>query len=414
MTSTTQPKPIRQRGVGGTQFRSDPWLLIAVIFLVLFGLVMVFSASWVMSFYEYEGSHTRMFTRQVIFTLSGLVAAVLVSYFDYHHYRRLALWMMAGTVLALAMVLVLENIRFNAARTLLPGSVTPSELAKLVLIIYLSVWLYNKRHMLDKVGFGIVPLSVIIGLLGGMILIQPDVSAAFTLVIIGGIMFFVAGGDLKQIFILLGIAFLVGWIVIQVQPTAQNRIAAYQEGLRDPREASTHVQRSIEAFARGGLFGMGIDKSETKTHGLPVPPTDSIFAVTAEETGLIGTTTMIGLFVLLTVRGFKIAREAPDMLGQLLATGITFWLMVEALINMGMMVGLVPFAGNALPFVSLGGTSMVVCLVSVGILMNISRLSRNSGEKEERKEYATAGVRRSERGRNLSRTRRSASSRRQP
>jgi cell division protein FtsW len=412
MTSTSRAKPIRRRSIGGIQMGSDPWLLISVIFLVLFGLVMVFSASWEMSYFEYEGSHTKMFVRQLIFTIGGAFAAVIASYFDYHRYRRWAVWMMGITVVALILVLLLENIRFNAARTLLDGSIMPSEMAKLVLIIYLCVWLYNKRHQLDKVGFGIVPLAVIIGGLAGLILIQPDVSAAFTLVILGGTLFFLAGGDLKQIFILLGLAFLTGWAVISFQPTAQDRIAAYQEGLRDPREASSHVQRSIEAFARGGLFGLGIDKSETKTHGLPVPPTDSIFAVTAEETGLVGTTAMIGLYVILTLRGMKIAREAPDMLGQLLATGITFWLMLEALINMGMMVGLVPFAGNALPFVSLGGTSMLFSLVSIGILMNISRLSKTGGEPEERKEYAPVGVRRSERRRNLSRTGRSASSRR--
>ncbi|MBN2045662.1 MAG: FtsW/RodA/SpoVE family cell cycle protein [Anaerolineales bacterium] len=411
MTTTYQAKPVRKRGVGGIQLGIDPVLLIAIVFLVLFGLVMVFSASWEMSYYEYEGSHTKMFTRQLIFTLVGVAAAFVAAYFDYHNFRRLALLLMGATVGLLILVQILQNVRFNAVRTLYEGSGMPSEMAKLVLIIYLSVWLYNKRHQLNKVGFGLIPLAIIIGFLAGLIIVQPDVSAAFTLVILGGIMFFVAGGDLKQIFILLAVTFLVGLVVIQVQPTAQDRISDYLQGLRDPREAHPHVQRSIEAFARGGLFGMGIDKSETKTHGLPVPPTDSIFAVTAEETGLLGTTVMIGLYVILTLRGFKIAREAPDMLGQLLAIGITFWLMMEALINMGMMVGLVPFAGNALPFVSLGGTSMLFSLSSIGILMNVSRQSRASRKTDERKEYAPVGVRRGERGRDLSRAGRSASPR---
>ena len=249
-------------------------------------------------------------------------------------------------------------------------------------------------------------------MVGALIMMQPDVSAAFTLVILGGILFFVAGGDLKQIAILVGVTILIGWAVVSLQPTARARVAEYQQGLSDPREAHPHVISSVEAFARGGLFGVGIDRSQTKTRNLPVPPTDSIFAVTAEETGLMGTTLIIILYVVITVRGMKIARQAPDMLGQLLATGVTFWIIFEALINMGMMVGLVPFAGNALPFVSLGGSSMLFSLTSIGILMNIHRQSKASREMEERKEYAPVGVRRSERRRDLSRSGRSSSSRR--
>ena len=135
MTTTYQAKPIRKRGVGGVQLGADPWLLIAVVFLVLFGLVMVFSASWEMSYYEYEGSHTEMFTRQVFFTIIGISAAVFASFFDYHNYRRLAVWGMGGTILLLLVVLVMANVRFNATRTLYEGSGMPSEAAKLAVII---------------------------------------------------------------------------------------------------------------------------------------------------------------------------------------------------------------------------------------------------------------------------------------
>jgi len=162
---------------------------------------------------------------------------------------------------------------------------------------------------------------------------------------------------------------------------------------------------------RGGVFGAGIDNAETKLISLPVPPTDSIFAVVAEETGLLGTTFLISMYAVLAWRGMKIAQNAPDMLGQLLAAGLTFWMVIEAVINMAMMVGLLPFAGNALPFISLGGSNLVVSLTSIGILMNISRLSKAQEGQKERKVYASDGLSRRNRGRDLSRTGRIASPR---
>ncbi len=411
MTTINQTKVSRKRSMGGIQLGIDIPLLVAIIFLVLFGLVMVFSASWELSYFEYEGSHTRMFTRQVIFMLIGLVTAVFATYFDYHRYRRWAIVGMGATVMALLIVLIVREVRFNATRTIYDGSVMPSEAAKLAIILYLCVWLYAKRHQLNQISFGLFPLGGIIGVVGGLILAQPDVSAVATLVVLGGVLFFLAGGDLKQIFILLMIAILFGWLIVQLQPTARTRMADYFEGLRSPTEASFHVRRSIESFVRGGVFGAGIDNAETKLISLPVPPTDSIFAVVAEETGLVGTTFLIAMYIVVAWRGMKIAQNAPDMLGQLLAAGLTFWLVMEAVINMSMMVGLLPFAGNALPFISLGGSSLVVSLTSIGILMNISRLSKVKEGQKERKVYASDGLRRGNRRGNLSRTGRAAGTR---
>ena len=412
MTTNTNTKVSRKRSMGGVQLGIDLPLLIAIIFLVLFGLVMVFSASWELSYFEYQGSHTRMFTRQVVFMLVGLVAAAAVTFIDYHHYRRLAIVGMGLTVLALLVVLIVREVRFNATRTIYDGSIMPSEAAKLTIILYLCVWLYSKRHQLNQISFGLFPLGIIIGVVGGLILAQPDVSAVATLVVIGGVLFFLAGGDLKQIFILLMIAILFGWLIVQIQPTARTRMADYFEGLRSPTEASFHVRRSIESFVRGGVFGAGIDNAETKLISLPVPPTDSIFAVVAEETGLLGTTFLISMYLIVAWRGMKISQNAPDMLGQLLAAGLTFWLVMEALINMSMMVGLLPFAGNALPFISLGGSSLVVSLTSIGILMNISRLSKAPERSKERKGNAFDGLRRGNRRGDLSRAGRASGTRR--
>jgi cell division protein FtsW len=179
--------------------------------------------------------------------------------------------------------------------------------------------------------------------------------------------------------------------------------------LKDPTNASYHVQRSLEAFVNGGWFGVGIGNARTKLTGLPVPPTDSIFAVIGEETGVLGSATLVGLYVVLMWRGLGIARRAPDQLGTLLAAGLSLWISMEALVNMAVMLNLLPFAGNALPFISAGGSNLVVSLAAIGILMNISRLSVRVKEKEGRSFIAVVDLRGRNRRRRVSRSRRAAS-----
>ena len=181
-------------------------------------------------------------------------------------------------------------------------------------------------------------------------------------------------------------------------------------GLQDSSHASYHVQRSFEAIIKGGVFGVGLGQADTKLLGLPFAPTDSVFAVVAEELGLFGSVVLIGLYSSLVWRGLVIARRAPDMLGTLLASGITFWIAIEALINMSAMVGLVPFAGNALPFISAGGSNLVSTLCGIGIMLNISRQSGETVKKEEndwRSFGAVVDLRRGNGRRRVSRSRRS-------
>lgn len=185
-------------------------------------------------------------------------------------------------------------------------------------------------------------------------------------------------------------------------------MASFLLGLQNPTEANYHVLRSYEAFVKGGWFGVGIGQAETKLTGLPVPPTDSIFAVVGEETGLLGTSLLVILFGVLLWRGLIIARRAPDMFGALLAAGISLWITLEAFINMGVMIGLLPFAGNALPFISYGGSNLVATLLAVGILMNIARVSHTRERRIERIEDATTRGRGGQRGWGLSRARRAA------
>jgi cell division protein FtsW len=252
-----------------------------------------------------------------------------------------------------------------------------------VAVIYLSVWLYAKRESLHYVSFGLIPLAVILGIIGGLIYLQPDLSAAGTVLILGGLLFFLAGADLKQIILLLIGAVVVGWIVVQVSATGRDRVDSFVAGLQDPTNASYHVRRSFEAIIKGGIFGVGLGQADTKLTGLPFAPTDSIFAVIAEELGLFGTVLLMGLYAALAWRGMVIARRAPDMLGTLLASGTSIWIVLEALINMTVMVGLMPFAGNALPFISAGGSSLVSSLCAIGIMLNVSRQSGESARLEQ-------------------------------
>jgi cell division protein FtsW len=360
----------------------DVPLLLTVIALSVFGLIMLYSASFDFSFNEY-GSSSYMFMRQLRWLGVGLIATYVLSLFDYHRWRKLVVFAMLGTIGLLIAVLFVNEIRLGASRSLFAGSYQPSELAKLVAVIYLSVWLYAKRNSLHDVTFGLIPLGVILGIIGGLIYLQPDLSAAGTVLILGGLLFFLAGADMRQIVFLLVLAVFIGWIIVQFSATGQDRVGSFLAGLKDPTHASYHVQRSFEAVIKGGWFGVGIGQADTKLTGLPFAPTDSIFAVVAEELGLFGSTLLMTLYAALVWRGLVIARRAPDMLGTLLASGMTFWVAVEASINMAVMVGLMPFAGNALPFISAGGSNLVATLCAIGIMLNISRQSSESARMEE-------------------------------
>ncbi len=387
----------------------DMPLLLTVIALLVFGLIMLYSASYDFSFNEY-GSSTYMFVRQVRWLALAVVLAFTLSLFDYHNWRRIIVIAMLLTIALLVTVSIINEIRLGASRTLYQGSYQPSEVAKLVSVIYLSVWLYSKRQYLHDIGFGLIPLGFILGIVGGLIYRQPDLSAAATVFLLGGLLFFLAGADMKQIIVLLILAVGIGFLIVRFSATGQNRVDSFIAGLQDFSHASYHVQRSFEAIIKGGVFGVGLGQADTKLLGLPFAPTDSVFAVVAEELGLFGSVVLIGLYSSLVWRGLVIARRAPDMLGTLLASGITFWIAIEALINMSAMVGLVPFAGNALPFISAGGSNLVSTLCGIGIMLNISRQSGETAKKEEndwRSFGAVVDLRRRNGRRSVSRSRRS-------
>lgn len=390
-------------------------LVLVLIVLGAFGLMMVFSASWDFSQAVYD-SPTYIFFKQILFMAAGVSVAYVLSRVDYHIFKesKVLLAIMGVTIVLLIIVLFVREVRLGAVRTLFQGSIQPSELAKMVTVLYLSVWLYTKRESLHDINLGLIPMATILGFIGGLIYLQPDLSATGTIFLLGGLLFFLAGGDLRQIVFLIIIALATGWIVVQFSSTGRERLAAYMSGLEDPMQSSYHVRRSLEAIVNGGWFGVGIGKARTKLTGLPVPPTDSIFAVVTEELGLFGALGVVVLFGLFIWRGLRISYKAPDMLGTLIGAGLTIWIGVEAFMNMSVIVGLFPFAGNALPFVSAGGSNLIVSLAAVGILMNIARQGNGKPQTqtqtnvEERRSFsATADLRRRNGRRGLSRTGRS-------
>ena len=399
------PRPRSRTSTG------DLILIAAVIALGIIGLLMLYSASTDFSLRNY-GSPNYMFNKQLIWVAIGIVVAFAVSRLNYHFWLKFALPLMGVTVVMLVAVLLVKDVRNGAVRTLLGGSVQPSEMAKLATILYLSVWLYSKREFMHDIQLGLFPLAFILGCIGGLIYLEPDLSAAMTIFILGGLLFFLAGGDLRQIILFCMVALVAGWLVVQISATGRARLASYLAGLKDPLQSSDHVLWSLESVYKGKWFGVGIGNATTKLIGLPFAATDSIFAVLVEELGLFGAASLIGLYGLVLWRGLKIAQKAPDSLGSVMAAGLTFWIILEAIINMSMMVGLFPVAGNALPFVSAGGSNLISSMTAIGILLSISRLSGKKApvENKERRSYsASVDLRRRDRRRSVSRTRRSAS-----
>lgn len=367
----------------GRMFQVDLPLVICTLILAILGIVMVYSASWRYSLDEF-GTTSAVVNRQIQVLIVGLVAGVFVTFFDYHHYRYFLVVMVVITIIALGSVLIFGQYRFGAKRALFGSSVQPSEIAKLVVILYLSFWLKNRKESLNDKKMALIPLSVILAVFGGLTVLQPDLSAAITIVLLGVVMFYLAEANSKQILLMLAIYFAVGMVFILISDNGRGRLITYWAGLRDPANASSHVRQSLEAIVEGGFFGVGIGKGSIKVVNLPVAWTDSIFAVIAEELGLLGCIAVICLYMVILWRGLHIAHNAPDTLGKLMAGGITFWIIWEAVLNMGVLVNLFPFAGNALPLISSGGSSLVTVLTGIGILTNISRKGTQATSQDQK------------------------------
>ncbi len=362
----------------------DVPFLVCVLALLAIGLLMVYSAGWQYSVNTLGEEPDYLFRRQLQFVAIGGIGAIFIYAIDYHRFKKLLFPMMAGIIFLLVLVsFVYGETRLGARRALFQGSIQPSEFAKLAVVIYIAFWLEAKQEVLDNLKLGLFPMIGILGVIAGLIMAQPDFSAVITVVMMGGIMFFIGGGNIRQIIIVMVVVLILGSLFIFVYPTGYQRVTEFLSGLQDPENASYHTQRSIEAIVKGGFWGVGIGHATTKFTGLPVAPTDSIYAVIAEELGVFGSSIVVILFLFFLWRGLRIAQQSPDLLGKLLAAGITIWIFLEAAINISVMVNILPMAGNALPFISAGGSSMVTVLAGVGFVLNVSRATAAQKNKDE-------------------------------
>lgn len=370
----------------------DVPLLLIISSLLVVGMLMVYSSSWDASLLIKQPT-TFVFSRQVVFVAVGIMVALVLSVIDYHVYGKVVVLMMLGVVVILLSVLIFGDIRYNSQRTLFNGSVQPGELAKMGIIIYLSFWLSGRKEELKSIKDGFIPLLLIISVVAGLIIAQPDISAAGTIAILGVLLYYVAGGDWKQLLLIMVGGIAVGFLVYKVMPTAQARIHQLIDGMNDPMQSSYHIQRTYEAIIKGRIFGVGLGQATTKFTGLPLAHTDSIFAVIVEETGLLGAFIVMGLYAGMVWRGMVIARRAPDQLGALLAFGLLTWIGLEAIINVAVIAGLFPFAGNSLPLISAGGSSMLTTMAAIGIAMNVARQGVTKESAERSQQNATVDLR---------------------
>ncbi len=357
MTARTKNKPMHM----------DSLLLVTTAALLSFGSLMLYSATLYVDISFWH--------QQLRWVALGLLAMVAAMYFPYTLLQRLAVPIIFVTLALLVIVLFFGQTLLGAQRSfeILGISVQPGVFARLATVIYIAAWLASKGEQLHQVRYGLFPFAIILGVLCGLVALQPDLSIAALLAATGLLMFFFAGGDPIQIFLSLLIGGSTFGLLAWQLTHARERLINYVAALKDPSQLSYHAQRSLMALAEGGITGVGVGRGLLKTGYLPFPHTDSIFAVIGEETGLIGVALVLGLFALFAYRGYRIALETTDPFGALLAFGVTTMIVLGALLNILVMTGLVPFAGTALPFFSYGGSEMLVTLTGVGVLLGVSR-----------------------------------------
>ena len=394
----TREKAAGRPAQGGR--RADLALLGAVLALLVVGLNMVYSASFVVARDNPSfGSDVYFLMRQLTWAALGGAALALTAWVDYRRWRPLAAPLLGLTALLLLAVLFsnLGRTAYGAQRWLalepLPA-VQPSELAKLALVLYCADRLAHRQGRLHRLDLGFLFLALVLLGVAGLIMAQPDFGTSLVVVATVAGLLFLAGARLPH---LAGGIAIGGAALASLATSAgyrAQRLAAFFHSSEDPLGIGWHTSQASIALGSGGLVGLGLGASRQKFYYLYGAHTDSIFAVIGEELGLIGTLAVLALFVLVAYRGCLIALRAPDTFGMLLAAGITFWITFQALTNIAVVTSTVPFTGIPLPFVSFGGSSLVVSLAAVGLLLNISRAQSEPGSRPHEAPRATPGLRR--------------------
>ncbi len=362
--------------------KPDYWLMAIVAMLLVLGTVMVYSASFVTA--EFASGNPAFYLWKHLMGLGlGLMGCTFFSLFDYHRLRRFSILGMIIVLLFLTFVLVMPKewspSRYGAKRWFTPFGedniiqFQPSELAKIMLILYAAHWLSSKGDKVRNFYYGLVPFALTIGALIALIMGEPDLGTSLVIGAIGLGMFFIAGSNILHMVSGAGIAGVAFYVLSKAASYRNDRWAAFQNPFNDPSGASWHTQGNLIALGAGGPFGAGLGASRQKFFWLPNVFTDSIFAVIGEELGLVGASVVVILFLALGWRGMQIAAHAPDGFGRLIASGVTIYVVGQAFLNIAVITNLVPFTGIPLPLISFGSTSLAMTMSALGLLINVSR-----------------------------------------
>ena len=355
----------------------DYGLLTTVLVLLIVGLVFVYSSSYVFADVEY-GDPNHFIKRQAMFGVLGLLAMLVVMQFDYRHLQRLSPLLMLGALVGLGAVLVPGiGVESNGAlRWIQVGPlppVQPSEFAKLAVLIYMAAWLSSRGDVLHDFSLGVIPFVGMVGFVGALVMLEPDLGTSVMIAIITGTLFFIAGARLAHVLALAGSGLLAAGLLIVAGGYRMQRILSFTSAEEDPTGIGFQTLQLLVAFGSGGIWGMGLGVSRQKFFYIPGSHTDGVLAIVGEELGLIGVMVVLSLFLVLFWRGWVIMRRAADPFGSLLAAGVLAWFAFQLLINVGGVTRLIPLTGIPLPFLSAGGSSLFVTLVAVGVLLSVSK-----------------------------------------
>ncbi len=359
---------------GSRSFSYDVGLLFPVLFLVGIGIVMIYSASSALAMKKY-GSDYYFLKKQIVSGVLGIALLIACRHIPYRLYRVMAYPLLAVALVTL-LALKLTPLAYTAGgstRWLHLGPVTfqPSELARFAMVIYLAYSLSKKQEIIKAFSIGFVPHVVVLGILSGLILLEPDFGSVAILAAVTWIMLFVGGVRLLHLSAALLVLLPAGYMLMMNASYRLKRIMTFLDPWQYSSDQGYQIVHSLMAFGTGGIWGTGIGKGYQKLFYLPEPHTDFIFSVIGEEFGLVGVVVILALYGLVLYRGIRIARGAQDTFGALMALGLISAIGLQVCVNMGVALGLLPTKGLPLPFLSYGGTSLLLSMASVGILMNI-------------------------------------------
>lgn len=364
---------------------ADPWLLFSVVALLIVGLVMLSSASAIVSYQEF-GNTYHYFFKQLVAVIISVFFFTIFYYIDYRTWRKFALWALLGSIILLVLVFIpglrAEHGTSRSWIIIFGQSFQPAEVVKLSFLIYLATWLEAKKGQLHELGGGMIPFIISLVIISLLMMAQPDLGTLFIMLFSSFAAFFVAGGKFSHILITFLIGLLALSLLLYSSTSYRNaRFKCYQDPSYSTQDDCYQINQSLIAVGSGAIFGRGLGESRQKFMYLPELWGDSIFPIIAEEIGFVFSSLLIALFALLFYRGLKIARYAPDIYGTALAVGIVAWLAIQTFLNIGGMINLIPMTGVPLPFISAGGSSILSLAMAMGILANISKHARYAKKK---------------------------------